>query len=54
MGIEVWPESELKTIISGSEGHSLHLLLLLAANIGCRIGELLALRYDDISDSILK
>lgn len=54
MGIEVWPESELKTIISGSEGHRLHLLLLLAANIGCRIGELLALRYDDISDSILK
>lgn len=52
--IEVWPESELKTIISGSEGHRLHLLLLLAANTGGRIGELLALCYDDISDGILK
>lgn len=51
--IETWTAEELKTILKGSEGHRLHLLLVLAANTGCRIGELLALRYDDIEDGVL-
>ncbi len=52
--IETWTAEELKTILKGSEGHRLHLLFVLAANTGCRIGELLALRYDDIEDGILR
>lgn len=51
--IETWTAEELKTILKGSEGHRLHLLLVFAANTGCRIGELLALRYDDIEDGVL-
>lgn len=52
--VETWSDEELKTILAGSEGHRLHLLLVLAANTGCRIGELLALRYDDIENGLLK
>ena len=52
--IEVWTENELRAILEGSEGHRLHLLLLMASKTGCRIGELLALRYDDIEDGVLQ
>lgn len=51
--VEVWSDEELRTILSGSVGHRLHLLFVLAINTGCRIGELLALRYDDIKESAL-
>lgn len=52
--IETWSSSEIKTILQESEGHRLHLLFVLALNTGCRIGELLALRYDDIADGTLR
>lgn len=52
--VETWSEAELKTILKESKGHRLHLLLVIATNTGLRIGELLALRYDDISDGVLR
>ncbi len=52
--VETWTAEEVKTILTGSEGHRLHLLFVLAINTGCRIGELLALRYDDIENGVLR
>ena len=51
--IETWTDEELKTILSGSKGHRLHLFLVLSACTGCRISELLALKYSDIVDNML-
>ena len=52
--IEVWTSTELKKIIEGPNKHRLRLLLILAINTGGRIGELLALRYDDIENNLIK
>lgn len=51
--VETWTDEELKTILNGSKGHRLHLLLVMAACTGCRISELLALTYSDIADNAL-
>lgn len=52
--IEVFSDSELKTLLDNiPEDHRLRFLIILAANTGCRIGELLALTYDDITDGQL-
>ena len=44
---------ELKRVIEALEGHRLRLLVVLAANTGARISELLALTYSDIKGNIL-
>ena len=49
-GVEVWTDEELKAIFAGSEGHRLRLLFVLGISTGCRISELLALRYGDIKE----
>lgn len=47
--IEVFTDSELKTFTESTPSdHRLKLLVILAINTGARIGELLALTYDDI------
>lgn len=48
--VETWTDEELKNILYGSRGHRLHLLFVLAAATGCRISELLALKYEDIEN----
>lgn len=45
---------ELNSIINHLGDHRLRFLILLAANTGCRISELLALEYSDIQGSLLK
>ena len=52
--VETWTEEELQTIITESEGHRLHFLLVMAAGTGLRISELLALRYEDIAEDSVK
>lgn len=48
--IEVFTDEELKKFLTGTpKEHRLRLLVVLAINTGARIGELLALTYDDIS-----
>lgn len=52
--IEVYTDAELKKLLDNiPENHRLRFLIILAANTGCRIGELLALTYDDIQDGYL-
>ncbi|QIB68565.1 site-specific integrase [Aminipila butyrica] len=48
--IVVWTDEELKRIIQNLADNRFRLLVLLAINTGCRISELLALKYMDISD----
>ena len=48
-GIVVRTDDEMRAIINGLEGHRLKLLVIMAVNTGCRLSELLALRYTDIS-----
>lgn len=48
--IDVLSDDEIKTIIEGfPKDHRLRLLVILALRTGCRISELLALRYSDIT-----
>lgn len=51
--IDVWKDEDLKKVVREMKNHRLRLLVILAANTGCRIGELLALTYDDIRDGML-
>lgn len=48
--VEVYSDEELKRLLNGMpKEHRLRFLVTMAINTGCRIGELLALKYDDIS-----
>lgn len=52
--IEVYTDEELRKLLDNiPDAHRLRFLIILAANTGCRIGELLALTYDDIRDGYL-
>ena len=51
--IDVWEDEDLKKVIQAMENHRLRLLVILAVNTGCRIGELLAITFDDIRDGKL-
>lgn len=51
--ITVWSDSELKKIIENLGENRIRLLIILAANTGCRIGELLGLEYSDIRNGKL-
>ena len=46
-------DEEIEKILQGTLGHRLRLLVVMGINTGCRISELLALTYSDISGSIL-
>lgn len=46
-------DEELTKIVSGLKGHRLRFLVILGIHTGCRISELLALSYKDISGSVL-
>lgn len=56
--IVVWTDEELSKIFNGfskaDPRFRLRFLLVLAYNTGCRISELLAVRYDDITDDGLR
>ena len=53
--IETFTDAELKAFIEKTpEDHRLRLLIVLAINTGARIGELLALTYDDISNDQIR
>lgn len=47
--IDTLTDSEISAILAGFNGHRLRLLIVLALATGARIGELLALKYDDIT-----
>jgi integrase len=47
--ILVWKEKELSAIAAGLENYRYRLFILLAIHTGCRLGELLAITYADIS-----
>ena len=47
---EVWPMEDVKKIIELTTGTHLRFLVVMAVNTGLRIGELLALDYEDIHD----
>lgn len=51
--VTVWEDEHVKKIIQSLEGDTKRLLIVLAANTGARIAELLALTYDDIKDNVL-
>lgn len=53
--IDVLSDDEIAKIVDGfPKDHRLHLLVILALRTGCRISELLALRYSDITKDGLK
>ncbi len=56
--IIVWTDEELQTILNSfykaQSGFRLRFLIVLAANTGCRISELLGLKYSDIDGDALK
>lgn len=56
--IITWTEEELQTILhsfnKAQSGFRLRFLIVLAANTGCRISELLGLKYSDIDGDTLK
>lgn len=53
-GTPTWTKDELDRIFSEAlDNHRLKLLLVLAYTTGARIGELLALTYDDIEDGVM-
>lgn len=49
--IDVLTKEEASKILEGFKDHRLYLLVVLALRTGCRISELLALQYDDITDA---
>lgn len=51
--LSVWSDSDLKAVINALNGSTLRFLVVLAVNTGARIGELLALTYDDIRNDLL-
>jgi integrase len=51
--IEVWDDEEIKALADEFSGTTMRFLILLAANTGARLGELLALIYDDIRGNML-
>lgn len=51
--ISVWEDEDLQKVIRSLEGDRKRLLIVLAANTGARISELLALTYDDIKGNLL-
>jgi len=51
--IEVWDNEEIKKVIAALEGRTLRFLIIMAANTGMRIGELLALTYSDIENGFV-
>lgn len=52
--IDVWSDDDIRKLLSALTEHRLRLLVVLAINTGCRIGELLALSYNDIEEDILR
>ena len=47
--VEIYTDEELDKIRNNiPEGHRLRFLIIMAMSTGCRVGELLALKYDDI------
>lgn len=52
--VVTYEDSDLKKLLDSiPDNHRLRFLIILSANTGCRIGELLALTYDDIRDGHL-
>lgn len=51
--ITVWSDKDLKKIIENLDNSRIRLLIILAVNTGCRIGELLGLRYGDVREGKL-
>ena len=51
--VEVWDDESLQALIEELRGGPYCFLIILAANTGLRIGELLALTYDDIRGNML-
>ncbi|MBQ6500269.1 MAG: site-specific integrase [Mogibacterium sp.] len=51
--VEVWEDEEIQVLADEFSGTTMRFLIILAANTGARIGELLALTYDDIHDNML-
>ncbi|MEM3484054.1 MAG: site-specific integrase [Candidatus Methanomethyliaceae archaeon] len=47
-GKKIWGIDELKRFLQGARGHWLYPLWVLAIATGCRLGELLALRWGDV------
>lgn len=45
---EMWTKEELYTFLQGAQEHRLYPLWIVALSTGCRIGELSALRWDDV------
>ena len=50
---EIWRDAELTAILHTLEGHRLRFLVILALNTGCRISELLGLKYSDFTEETL-
>ena len=51
--MDVWEDEEIQALADEFSGTTMRFLIILAANTGARIGELLALTYDDIHDNML-
>lgn len=51
--VVVRSDDELRKIFDGLKGHRLRFLVIMAVHTGCRISELLALTYNDISGNML-
>lgn len=51
---EVWSPDDLATFLAGTEGHWLQPLWLLLLSSGCRLGEALALTWDDVQDGAVR
>ena len=47
---DVWSSEDLASFLAGTEGHWLQPLWLLLLSTGCRLGEALALTWDDVKD----
>ncbi len=51
---DVWDTSELSAFLEGTEGHWLHPLWTLLVCTGCRLGEALALTWDDVQGNTVR
>ncbi len=51
--IEIWEDREVQALADEFAGTTMRFLIILAANTGARLGELLALTYDDIRDNMM-
>ena len=51
--IEVWDDEEITALADAFSDTTMRFLIILAANTGARLGELLALTYDDIQGNLL-